>query len=73
MVGFIRTEAPSLEEKREAVLDWRKAAAHERFRVEHDLCYGNSKTAISNANLYERIANEIEEDVRKKEATYDRT
>ena len=67
MEGFIRTEPPSLETKRAAVIDWRKAAAHERFRVEHNLCYGHSDTAIHNAEMYERIAGEIEQDVTEQE------
>lgn len=60
-------ESPTREEKEQAVKYWRKAAAHERFRIEHGLCYGDTSTAKLNAALYDRTADEIEAEIREEE------
>ena len=61
--SFLGHEPPTREEKQQAVLLWRRAAEHERFKVAHGLCYGHTDTAEHNADLYERIASEIEEEI----------
>ena len=61
--SFLGHEPPTREEKQQAVLSWRRAAEYERFRVAHGLCCGHTCTAEHNAELYERIASEIEKEV----------
>lgn len=58
--GFIGHEPPTRAQKEQAVKDWRRAAAHERFLIENGLCYGDTATAARNAALYEQVADEIE-------------
>ena len=61
--SFLGHEPPTREEKQQAVLFWRRAAEYERFMVAHDLCCGHTGTAEHNADLYERTAREIEEEI----------
>ena len=61
--SFLGHEPPTREEKQQAVLFWRRAAEHERFRIANGLCYGHTAIAEHNANLYDRVANEIEGEI----------
>lgn len=58
--GFIGHAPPTRAQKEQAVKDWRRAAEHEKFRIENDLCYGDTATAARNAARYEQVADEIE-------------
>ena len=64
MSNLLMPHPPStIEQMQEAVVGWREAAANERFRAEHNLCAGSTQTARHNAELYERIAHEIEKKI----------
>ncbi|SAI59098.1 Uncharacterised protein [Bordetella ansorpii] len=59
----------SIEQMQQAVIGWRTAAAHERFRIEHGLCCGSTTTASHNAALYEETANGIEREIQARIAS----
>lgn len=64
MNNFLLPHPPaSVEQMRQAVIDWRAAAAHERFRIKHNLCCGSTATAYHNAALYEQTAADIEKEI----------
>lgn len=64
MNNFLIPHPPaSVEQMRQAVIDWRAAAAHERFRIKHNLCCGSAATAYHNAALYEQMAADIEKEI----------
>lgn len=69
MSSFLIPHPPATIEQMEiAVIAWRKAAEHERFRAENNLCCGYSQTAINNAALYEKTAREIEIEIERRKA-----
>lgn len=44
-----------------------RAAEHEKFRIENDLCYGDTATAARNAARYDQVADEIEAELADEE------
>lgn len=58
----------TIEQMQQAVIDWRKAADHERFRIANNLCHGSTATAEHNAALYEQTAREIEREIERRKA-----
>lgn len=57
----------TIEDLHKAVVGWREAAAAERFRAENNLCAGWPGVALHNAELYEKTAKELEEQLQKME------
>lgn len=64
MSAYLIPHPPAtVEQMRQAVAGWQAAAAHERFRITHGLCYGSTSTAEHNAALYDATASGIQREI----------